>query len=61
MPVSGPVSTAAFRIAWLNNAVQTNEGRFTLVIDGPQIRLHHHDAIVGVQPAHVFGSQTLFA
>ena len=42
-------------------AVQMDEGRFTLVIDGPQIRLHHHDAIVGVQPAHVFGSQTLFA
>jgi hypothetical protein len=42
-------------------AVQINEGRFTLIIDGPQIRLQHHDATVGVQPTHVLGSQTAFA
>ena len=29
--------------------VQIDECRFTLVIDGPQIRLHHHDMIVGVR------------
>jgi hypothetical protein len=42
-------------------AVQINEGRFTLIIDGPQIRLHHHDATVVVQPTHVLGRQTAFS